>query len=190
MSDFLPDESHDRDYSNGRSLHKKHLKDFFFALKKEFYPVYAFLLSLPPEKFALNKTYDQRIYWNNRQIRDAGFLNGMELITLREFMRTLGSIHRYDTFDVCMGMHFFQSEGEFDRGCVFDLYRETIRSKCKEGLEANRPLNLTPELIRRHRLKRADAQAVQQMLDAYNKEIGDELQRQYEALKALDCIVK
>lgn len=77
---------------------KQYLLDFFTALYEEQHHIYVLLENLPLDYFAVERTYDRLLYWNNRNGSHEvdGWLYPRERYTLKEFLAKKRTFHRIE----------------------------------------------------------------------------------------------
>lgn len=178
-------------YPYSRRFMKRYLIDLFTALKRERHPIYALLLRLPREQFAIVQNLDWRLY----RVQDAegaalpGRSDQPRIFSLAEFFAQRARFHRFDEFTIYLFDEAFNLTHRLSLERIEERYEEYLCEACERALRADRRIELTRELIREHALTRADAVIVRGYLDRYNTQAQRKLQAEYDALKGLQCIV-
>ena len=156
---------------------KQYLLDFFTALYEEQHHIYVLLENLPLDYFAVERTYDRLLYWNNR--------NGSH-----EFMAKIRTFHRIDEFElVALGTSFTNSKAELpSQKLLKQLYMKFLQEQCERHLRLNTPIRLTPEIINRYGLTKWDAGKIRPYINRFNRKAKTKIRAEFDKLAALDFI--
>ena len=151
---------------------KQYLLDFFTALYEEQHHIYVLLENLPLDYFAVERTYDRLLYWNNRNGSHEvdGWLYPRERYTLKEFLAKKRTFHRIDEFElVALGTSFTNSKAELpSQKLLKQLYMKFLQEQCERHLRLNTPIRLTPEIINRYGLTKWDAGKIRPYINRFN----------------------
>lgn len=178
-------------YPYSRRFMKRYMIDLFTTLKRDKHHIYALLLCLPLEQFAIVQYKDWRLGYAQRSIPFSswGELDQPRIFSLAEFFAQRARFHRFEEFTI----YLFDESFDYDRRLLLERieerYEEYLCEACERALRADRRIELTPELIREHALTRADTAIVRAYLDRYNSQAQRKLQAEYDALKGLQCIM-
>lgn len=99
-------------------------------------------------------------------------------------------IHESDEFRVRFYKEVFYYEQGFTPHTLEIIYRNYLKDICASGLRENKPMLLTPDLIRRYGLTEADASIVTTYIQETNANLAADIQTEYSVLSNLDCIKK
>lgn len=171
---------------------KQYLLDFFAALYEEQHHIYVLLENLPLDHFAVERTYDRLLYWNNRHGSSEadGWLYPRERYTLKEFLAKKHTFHRIDGFElVALGASFTNSKTDVPSQKVLKrLYLKFLQEQCERRLRLNTPIRLTPEVLDRYGLTKWDAGKIRPYLNRFNREARAKIRAEYDKLAGLDFI--
>ena len=173
---------------------KQYLLDFFAALYAEQHHIYVLLENLPLDNFAVERTYDRLLYWNNRNGSHEvdGWLYPRERYTLKEFLAKKRTFHRIDEFElVALGTSFTNSKAELPSQKLFKrLYMKFLQEQCERRLRLNTPIRLTPEVLDRYGLTKWDAGKIRPYINRFNRKAKTKIRAEFDKLAALDFIRK
>ena len=171
---------------------KQYLLDFFTALYEEQHHIYVLLENLPLDYFAVERTYDRLLYWNNRNGSHEvdGWLYPRERYTLKEFLAKKRTFHRIDEFElVALGTSFTNSKAELpSQKLLKQLYMKFLQEQCERHLRLNTPIRLTPEIINRYGLTKWDAGKIRPYINRFNRKAKTKIRAEFDKLAALDFI--
>ena len=171
---------------------KQYLLDFFTALYEEQHHIYVLLENLPLDYFAVERTYDRLLYWNNRNGSHEvdGWLYPRERYTLKEFLAKKRTFHRIDEFElVALGTSFTNSKAELpSQKLLKQLYMKFLQEQCERHLRLNTPIRLTPEIINRYGLTKWDAGKIRLYINRFNRKAKTKIRAEFDKLAALDFI--
>lgn len=171
---------------------KQYLFDFFTALYEEQHHIYVLLENLPLDYFAVERTYDRLLYWNNRNNNREvdGWLYPRERYTLKEFLAKKRTFHRIDEFElVTLGARFTNSKTEIPSQKVLKrLYLKFLQEQCERRLRLNTPIRLTPEVLDRYGLTKWDAGKIRPYINRFNREARAKIRAEFDKLAGLDFI--
>ena len=168
-----------------RKQKKKYVRAVLHDLRHTAHYIYVLLENLPNNRFAIIRTEDYR-----HEIGVNKYWGGYESYSLRQFLYHYKLFHPKDVFQIRFGGEMLYYEQEFTPATFNELYKDVLKSFCKQGLRNNEPICLTDELIREYRLSKADANSARQAVEQCNAEVIAAIQIEYDALKILDCIIK
>lgn len=173
---------------------KQYLLDFFTALYEEQHHIYVLLENLPLDYFAVERTYDRLLYWNNRNGSHEvdGWLYPRERYTLKEFLAKKRTFHRIDEFElVALGTSFTNSKAELpSQKLLKQLYMKFLQEQCERHLRLNTPIRLTPEIINRYGLTKWDAGKIRPYINRFNRKAKTKIRAEFDKLAALDFTAK
>ena len=171
---------------------KQYLLDFFTALYEEQHHIYVLLENLPLDYFAVERTYDRLLYWNDRNGSHEvdGWLYPRERYTLKEFLAKKRTFHRIDEFElVALGTSFTNSKAELpSQKLLKQLYMKFLQEQCERHLRLNTPIRLTPEIINRYGLTKWDAGKIRPYINRFNRKAKTKIRAEFDKLAALDFI--
>ena len=164
----------------------------FTALYEEQHHIYVLLENLPLDYFAVERTYDRLLYWNNRNGSHEvdGWLYPRERYTLKEFLAKKRTFHRIDEFElVALGTSFTNSKAELpSQKLLKQLYMKFLQEQCERHLRLNTPIRLTPEIINRYGLTKWDAGKIRPYINRFNRKAKTKIRAEFDKLAALDFI--
>lgn len=166
-----------------RTLGKKYLKELFRTLKMKSYPIYALISHLPLQYFSIERTYNYKRTLTGNENEEPG-----ELYRMQEFLASAAVLHRYDEFCIRFDTNVLRYEAEANPETFEDLYNGHLLNLCEHAMRRNAPVVLDRAMIEKYKLNKVDAQRVGEHLDQINASVREKLQREYDALKKLDCI--
>lgn len=162
------------------------------ALYEEQHHIYVLLENLPLDYFAVERTYDRLLYWNNRNGSHEvdGWLYPRERYTLKEFLAKKRTFHRIDEFElVALGTSFTNSKAELpSQKLLKQLYMKFLQEQCERHLRLNTPIRLTPEIINRYGLTKWDAGKIRPYINRFNRKAKTKIRAEFDKLAALDFI--
>lgn len=171
---------------------KQYLLDFFEALNKEQHHIYVLLENLPLKHFAIERTYDRLLYWNNRNKSQEvdGWLYPRERYTLKEFLAKKHTFHRIDGLELdVLGASFTNNKAELpSQKLLKRLYLKFLQEQCERRLRMNTPIRLTSELCDRYGLTKWDSGKVRPYINRFNREAKAKIRAEYDELAGLDFI--
>lgn len=166
-----------------RPLGKKYLKELFRTLRMKSYPVYALIAHLPLPYFSIDCTYHYKrtLAGNVNEERDESY-------RLLDFFTHAAALHRYDEFCIRFDTNTLRCEAETNPETIERIYDGFLLKLCERAMRRNAPIVLDRAMIEKYKLNKIDAAHVGKHLEQINTYLVDKLQREYDALKKLDCI--
>ena len=139
----------------------------------------------------LEHTY-HHIYalWETASVLSFAVHVGAKYYPLSEFLEKADTLDADSPLIVVFHKVHFEDTATLTVENVERIYESFLHHHCEMGLRRNKPLSLTPALIRRSGLTEADAATVREHLEVMNEMIRHRLQQDFDELKGLDCIKK
>ena len=110
--------------------------------------------------------------------------------SLKETIKGPNSIAHNTPISVVFHKTVFSSLDTLTIDNIIKVYISYLAIHCEVGLRINSPVQLTPEFIEHYHLTSEDVEILNSHLLTLNDMAKESLQRQYDELKALDCIKK
>lgn len=168
-----------------RRLKKHYIRAVLQDLHDLAHHVFVLLENLPANHFAIVRYHDHV----RRIIRPYTAFES-DSFTIDMFCRHFELLHELDEFHVLFYTEVFYYEQSFKPHVLEIVYRHYLKYLCKQKLQENTPICLTPDLAREYGLTEADATEVKAYIHEYNTNIAADVQAEYDVLSTLDCIKK
>lgn len=166
-------------------LRKEYIRAVLQDLHALFHHVYVLLENLPENRFAIIRHHNHA----GSQIRPGSSIAD-DRFTLRQFREHIDLLHEQDRFRVHFFTEVFYYEQGFTPQTLEVIYRHYLKHLCASGLRWNKPLQLTETHVSEYGLTELDTALVRSQLQAYTADTLQDIQTEYKALSALDCIKK
>lgn len=164
-------------------LRKTYIRAVLQDLHELFHHVYVLLENLPENRFAIIRYHNHA----GSLIRPGSTIAD-DRFTLRQFREHIDLLHEQDRFRVHFFTEVFYYEQGFTPQTIERLYRHYLKHLCASGLRENKPLQLTESNVSEYGLTKLDAVLVRDQLQEYTADTLQDMQVEYRALSALDCI--
>lgn len=164
-------------------LRKEYIRAVLQDLHELFHHVYVLLDNLPENRFAIIRYHNH----TGSHIRPGSSI-AEDRFTLRQFREHIDLLHEQDLFRVHFFTEVFYYEQGFTPQTLELIYRHYMKHLCGLRLRQNSPLQLTNEEVTEYGLTELDAALVRSQLQEYTANTLQDIQVEYKALSALDCI--
>lgn len=165
------------------SLGAAYIGDLLDRMRRTEPAAYALLEHLPEQRFAIVRYFDEvRYRFGDDDPRSE------DHYTVRAFYRALSSFHPQDRFRILFGDEVLTCPRECTVERLYSLCASYVATCCRRGLRENRPVCLTPGLIRLYGLSAREATTAADRVAECNARAQAEIQAEYDALKCLDCL--
>lgn len=175
--------SSDDDIPYYRPLKKDYIRSVLQDLHDTAHHVYVCILNLPESRYAIVRYHD----YVRRKIKE-DFNPDNDSFTIDGFHRHYELFHPEDRFRIRFYTEVFYYEQGFTPYILEILYKQYLKYLCERGLRENKPIRLTPKLIRKYGLTKSDAKTVRKYLDRYTANLVEDIRLEYSAMTNLDCI--
>lgn len=165
-------------------LRKEYIRAVLQDLNNLFHHVFILLENLPENRFAIILYHNHA---GSHHIRPGSSLTD-DRFTLRQFREHIDLLHEQDLFRVHFFTEVFYYEQGFTPQTLELIYRHYLKHLCASGLRENKPLQLTETNVSEYGLTELDAVLVRSQLQEYTADTLQDIQVEYKALSALDCI--